>query len=93
MGCCLFFILIAGAPRVAFLFLWLFRPLMVSRAFDNMFVPILGVIILPWVTIIYTIVAPGGINGFEWVLLGVGLLFDIGSYGGGGGAARKRKSD
>ena len=31
----------------------------------------------------YLIVYPGGLVGFDWVWLGLGLLFDILSYSGG----------
>ena len=30
----------------------------------------------------YVLVFPGGIEGLDWVWLGLGLVFDIASYGG-----------
>ncbi len=91
MGCCLFALILAGAPRIAIVIYWLWRPVDVASAFDGIVVPILGFIFLPWLTLFYVLVAPGGINGFDWAILGVGLLLDLGSYGGGGASRRKRR--
>jgi hypothetical protein len=38
----------------------------------------------------YVLVAPAGITGFDWIWLGLGLLADIGSYGGGAFSGRNR---
>ena len=38
----------------------------------------------------YVIVFPGGITGFDWIWLGLGLLADISSYAGGGWGNRNR---
>jgi hypothetical protein len=84
-------LILAGAPRIAVVLLWLFRPFMISTAFDSIIVPILGVIFLPWLTLMYVLVSPGGIQGFDWALLGLGLFLDLGSYGG-GRASRDRRS-
>lgn len=46
--------------------------------------PILGIIFLPWTTIIYVIVAPGGVVGFDRLWLGLMLVADILWYTGGG---------
>ena len=45
----------------------------------------LGIIFVPWLTLMYVIVAPGGIEGFDRVWLGLALFGDIASYGGGVG--------
>ncbi len=34
-------------------------------------------------TVIYVLVSPGGLSVFEWILLGVGVLIDLGAYGSG----------
>jgi hypothetical protein len=83
MGCACLFALLAGfAPRIALILMWLFTP-WVSRAFDNFVVPLLGLIFLPLTTVIYVLVSPGGLMGFEWLLIIVGFLIDLGAYGGG----------
>lgn len=91
MGCCLFASILAGAPRLAFLLWWVFQPLRIQTTFNNQFIwPLLGVIFLPWTTLMYVIVFPGGINWFDWVLLGLAVVVDVASYG--GGAYSRRKS-
>jgi hypothetical protein len=45
---------------------------------------------LPWTLLMYLIVWPGGVVGFDWIWLGLGLLADIASYAGGGWGNRDR---
>lgn len=92
MGCCLLALILAGAPRVALIFYWFMDAPVFDGVFDNWFIPVLGFFLLPWLTLMYVIVAPGGITGFEWALIALGALLDLGSYGGGGGASRRRKN-
>ena len=89
MCACLFAIFAAAAPRLALLFLWLFTP-MVTRAFDSFLLPILGIVFLPYTTIFYVLLIPGGILGFEWFLLIFGFVIDIASYSGGLFSGRRR---
>ncbi len=91
MGCaCLFALLAAGAPRLAFILMWLFTN-WVGRAFDGILIPLLGLIFLPLTAVIYVLVHPGGLNGFEWLLLIVGFLIDLGSYGSGAYGRHERR--
>ena len=71
MGC-LFVLLGAFAPRLAVLFVWLARPAMVNAAFDTWIIPLLGIVFLPFTTLIFIILyTPGvGVTGFDWVLAG-----------------------
>jgi len=80
MGCCLFAVLLAGAPRLGFLLWWLFQPLRIQATFHSFIWPLLGLLFLPWTTIMYVIVFPGGINGFDWLWLGLALAVDVGTY-------------
>lgn len=80
MGCCLFAVLLAGAPRLAFVIWWIFQPVRMQATFTNFIWPLLGVILVPWTTIMYVIVFPGGINGFDWLWLGLSLAVDISTY-------------
>lgn len=70
-------------PRLALLILWIVRPALVGAAFGTFFLPLLGIIFLPFTTLIYVIVyVPGaGLTGwgFVWVILA--LLLDIGHWG------------
>jgi CDP-diglyceride synthetase len=83
MGCaCLFALLAAAAPRLALILMWLFTP-WVNRAFENLIVPLLGLIFLPLTTVLYVLLRPGGLSSFEWLLIAVAFLIDLGAYGGG----------
>lgn len=70
------------SARLALLFLWIFTNL-VTRAFhDSFIVPLLGLIFLPWTTLMYVLVwTPAhGVYGFGWFLVVLGFLIDLGSY-------------
>lgn len=91
--CCFFLSLVLLGPRIVGAFWWLFQPLRWEVAFRDWIVfwwiwPILGLIFLPWTTLMYVIVAPRGVTGFDWLWVGLMLLADISSYA--GGAGRKR---
>ena len=88
--CCFFTILLFLGPRVAGIIWWLIQPVRWSLAFDTYIFPILGIIFVPWTLLMYVIVAPGGLTGLEWVFVGLMLVFDIGSYVGGGWGNRSR---
>ena len=92
--CCFFTTLVVLGPRVAGVLWWLIQPMRWQAAFNNSWLwPVLGLIFLPWLTLMYVIVAPLGINsitGFDWVWLGLALVADIASYSGGGYGNRKR---
>ena len=87
---CLFSLLVAGAPRLALLLLWLFRPERVESAFDGFVVPLLGWVFLPIVTFVYVLIAPQGIQGLDWLWLGLALLADVGVWAAGGYLNRQR---
>ena len=90
--CCVFTILLLLGPRFAGAIWLLVNPtLWVPRTFQTWLWPLLGIIFLPWTTLMYVIVAPGGINGlWEWLFIGLAVIADIGSYTGGGYGNRKR---
>jgi len=78
--------------RVAILVWWLTDPQRFNLAFKNWALPgihafpvwvttLLGGIFLPWTTLAYLYVFPGGIMGFEWIVLGIGLLIDLADLG------------
>ena len=66
--CCIFTLLVVLGPRVAGVIWWLVRPALWQTAFNTIIWPILGLIFLPWTTLMYMLVFPGGVVGFEWVL-------------------------
>ena len=96
--CCAFLTLVLLGPRIFNVFWWIFQPARWQLAFSSLFGgsslwwiwPVLGIIFLPWTLLMYVIVAPGGLTGLEWVFVGLMLVFDIGSYVGGGWGNRSR---
>jgi hypothetical protein len=79
---CLLAILAAFAPRVVLVFMWIVGP-RVSAAFDTFIVPLLGLIFLPYTTIMYVLVwSPAtGVSGFDWVWVGLGVVLDLMKWG------------
>jgi len=46
-------------------------------------VPLLGLIFLPWTTLMYTIVwSAGGVHGANWIAVALGAFLDLLSYSG-----------
>jgi CDP-diglyceride synthetase len=84
MGC-IFLLIAALSPRLAVLLMWIFTP-WVDRAFGPIIWPILGVLFLPITTLLYVILwntNGRGVNGWEWLLVILGVVCDLGSYAGG----------
>jgi hypothetical protein len=88
--CCIFATLVFFGPRLGVLVWWLFQPARFNATFSTIIWPLLGLIFAPWTLLMYIIIYPGGITGFDWVWLGLGVLFDILSYGGGGYSNKER---
>jgi hypothetical protein len=56
---------------------------MLSHAFESWFVPFLGFFLLPWTTLAYAVMwssGSNGVNGFEWFIVILAFVFDLGSY-------------
>ncbi len=88
--CCFFTVLLFLGPRAAVLIWWLINPVLFNLVFRTIIWPILGIIFLPWTTLVYVLVAPGGIFWFEWVWLVLAILADFSTYGGGAYGNRNR---
>ncbi len=69
------------APRLVLLFVWLFTD-RIGTAFEGFLVPLLGFLLLPFTSLAYLMVwnAQSGVSGAAWLLVGGGLLFDLGTY-------------
>ncbi len=81
MGC-LVVLLALFSPRLALFFIWLFSD-MLSRAFDSWALPLLGFFLLPWTTLAYAVMWDVGtreVTGFEWFIVVLAFLIDLGSY-------------
>ena len=83
---CLFLAIAAVAPRAGVAILWLFTDLE-QKAFMSWpgqawIWSLLGLIFLPWTTLMFILVgaAMGSITLFGWLLVGMGLVMDLGHY-------------
>ena len=92
--CCLVTTLLLLGPRLAILVWWLMDSARFNLAFNTKVWPLhlplpywvwplIGAIFVPWTTLAYLIVFPGGVVGLDWLWLGIGLLIDLGSHSGG----------
>jgi hypothetical protein len=64
--------------------LWLFTDLL-SRAFESWIVPFVGFFLLPWTTLAYAGMWASSerVNGFEWFVVVLAFLVDLGIFTGG----------
>ena len=81
--CCLLTLLVILGPRVVIVVWWILNPAIFNAVFSTILLPVLGIIFLPWTTLVYVYLAPFGIVGIEWMALGLGVLIDIVTHGGG----------
>ena len=83
---CLIALFALIGPRIALVFTAIFSD-MISRAIDSWVVALLGFLFLPWTTLAYVVFYDVGsgreVHGFEWFLVGLAFVIDIGSYAGG----------
>ena len=89
---CLVALLALISPRLALVALWLFGSLL-SRAFDSWLVPLIGFFLLPWTTLAYAVMwdtGSRGVHNFDWFVVILAFLVDLGSYLGGDRARRGR---
>jgi hypothetical protein len=77
-------------PRFGILVYWIGWPARWQTAFDTTIAPLLGFFFAPWLTFVWVLVAPSGVEDLDYVLLGLAGLADIATLGGGGHAARQR---
>ena len=88
--CCALTIVVFFGPRIALFILWLTG--FVQAAYGNIIVPCLGFIFLPWTTLGYAMAVNwvGGLDNGGFILVAIGILLDILSYGGGAWGNRGR---
>lgn len=92
MGCCLLAAVGSFFPRLALALMWIFTSY-VDRAFTGILLPLLGLIFLPFTTIMFCLAyspAAHGVVGANWIWVFLGLLLDFSAYGGGGYGQRQR---
>ena len=81
MGCLVLLVSMIS-PRLALVLVWIFTDF-VDRAYDSFIVPFLGLLVLPWTTLIYSLAyAPRvGVTGWGWFFVILAVLADLSSYG------------
>jgi hypothetical protein len=82
---CLVVLLALISPRLALVCVWLFSNIL-DRAYDSWIVPVIGFFVLPWTTLAYAGMWSAGTNevyGFEWFIVVLAFVIDLGSYAGG----------
>jgi hypothetical protein len=87
---CLLVVLALVSPRLALIAMALFGEVL-SRAYDSWLLPLIGFFVLPWTTLAYAVMWDVGtreVTGFEWFVVAVAFLADIGIVG---GASRSRR--
>jgi hypothetical protein len=88
---CLIVLIGLLSPRLAIFLLAIFTNDL-SRAFDSWLVPLLGFFLLPWTTLVYTLLwtTSRHVYGIEWLFVGIAVMLDLGSLFGG---SRYRRRD
>jgi hypothetical protein len=91
MCCAIAFLGILG-PRALIVFWWLVDPTRWSVTFNNqVLLPALGFVFLPWTTIMYVLFwSPSGLPLLGWLFVILGVVADLGTYGGGAFGNRDR---
>ena len=92
MGCLL--AMFAGVfPRLALFIVWVARPNLVDAAFRSWLVPMIGIIFLPFATLVYVLLyTPGiGLRGWDWFWVVIAGLLDISQWAAGANEQRRRQ--
>jgi hypothetical protein len=78
-----------GGPRLISIIWYLLDQARWAATFpDGFLLPLLGFLFLPWTLVLYVLFGPG-IEGGEWLFVGLGLLADALSWGGGARETRR----
>jgi hypothetical protein len=79
---CLVILLLILGPRAIIVVWWILAPLVWSATFGTLLLPLIGFLLVPWTTLMYVLVAPGGIVGLDYLWLALALLADLSSHAG-----------
>jgi hypothetical protein len=79
--CCFVLLFSALGPRFVILGMWLFGS-RVDLAFSTWVWPLLGLLLAPWTTMMYLLTwsVANGVSGADWILVGIGVAIDVGTY-------------
>jgi hypothetical protein len=90
MGC--LFALFAGIfPRLALFIVWVARPALVGAAFSTWIFPLIGIIFLPFATLMYVILynPAFGLTAWDWFWVVLAGMLDLAHLA--AGIARRRE--
>ncbi len=97
MPCCIIALLALFGPRLILFGIWLFNNPYLQRATDNFFIQCLGFLFLPWTLLAYVFAINTftagpymGLDTTGLIIVILGLVLDILSYGGSGYGNRDR---
>ncbi len=71
-------------PRAFILGFWIFGS-QLGNAFSSWVIPAIGFVFLPWTTLLYAwmwAISSDGVNGWEWILVGLALILDVSFWAG-----------
>ncbi len=86
MPCCLIFIFALLFPRVILVATWIVNPTFILDAYNGWVLPLIGLVFLPMTTLAYAwaVTFEGGAASIAGiVVVALGVLYDLGSHGGG----------
>ena len=90
--CCVISSIFFLGPRAGLLIWWLVNPNRFSLIYNNLLMPIIGLIFLPVSTLTYTLIYKpsfGSLVGLDWVWMAIAVMVDLSLYGGGVFSRRK----
>jgi hypothetical protein len=81
MGC-LIVLLAAFAPRLIVIFAWVARPAYFDAVFDTWVFPLLGLIFLPFTTMMWLFLGapPEEVQGLDWLWIVLAVIIDLSHY-------------
>ena len=93
MGCLIALIAMLS-PRFAFVLVWLFTERVQVAFTNNVVVPLLGLLFLPWTVLMYTVAYDPlrGVSAMGWFFVIFAFIVDIASYGSGAREQRQRST-
>ena len=90
-GCLTAFV--SSFSRIMLLFAWIARPAMMNATFSTFILPCLGILFLPFTTLMYVFLVQGvgnTVQGLDWLWLFLAVILDFATLGGAGAANRNR---
>ena len=88
--CCVLTLLFLLGARAVDVVWWIAQPGRWDAAFSSWLWPVIGIIFAPWTTMMWVLVSPGGVNGIDWLWIGLAVIVDISFYSGGAYGNRDR---